>query len=73
MSPTSFFCLLQFQPFKPNPHGGDNGETPLQPLHYAASNGHIEPARLLLEAGADKDTLDGRLTALHHAVCPGPG
>eukprot|EP00438_Fugacium_kawagutii_P004443 Skav226757 [mRNA] locus=scaffold2319:36102:37172:+ [translate_table: standard] len=28
------------------------------PLHHAARNGHVEPARLLLEAGATKDARD---------------
>ena len=30
----------------------------LQPLHHAALEGHVEPVRLLLEAGADKNAAE---------------
>jgi ankyrin repeat protein len=42
----------------------------LRPLHYAATNGHLETVKALVESGADKNalTIAGGATPLHLAA-----
>ena len=59
--------LLQ-KPLDPNWTGAD---TDRPPMHHAAENGHLEVARLLLEAGADENAAraDGITALMAAAIC----